>query len=102
VHEHIGRLKQQYSGIAKLYQINYTEDKKADKVLDIEWRREKKKESGHGVYFLRYSRPQLNEPQIWNIYNCIREVESTFRCLKNDLDIRPIFHQKDEHIESHI
>lgn len=102
VHEHIGRLKQQYSSIAKLYQISYTEDKKADKVLDIEWRREKKKESKHGVYFLRYSRPQLNEPQIWNIYNCIREVESTFRCLKNDLDIRPIFHQKDEHIESHI
>lgn len=102
VHEHIGRLKEQYSSIAKLYKITYVEDKKSDKVLDIEWRREKKKESGHGVYFLRYSRPQLNETQIWNIYNCIREVESTFRCLKNDLDIRPIFHQKDEHIESHI
>lgn len=102
VHEHIGRLKQQYSSIAKLYQIDYTEDKKADKVIDIAWRREKKKESRPGVYFLRYSQPQLNEAQIWNIYNCIREVESTFRCLKNDLDIRPIFHQKDEHIESHI
>jgi len=102
VHEHIGRLKEQYSSTAKLYQITYKEDKKADKVIDIKWERVKQTESGHGVYFLRYSRPQLNEAQIWNIYNCIREVESTFRCLKNDLDIRPVFHQEDEHIESHI
>ncbi len=25
-----------------------------------------------------------------------------FRCLKTDLDIRPIYHQKDEYIEPHI
>jgi len=32
----------------------------------------------------------------------IREVESTFRCLKSDLNIRPIHHQKDERVEAHI
>ena len=31
-----------------------------------------------------------------------RDVEATFRCLKSDLDIRPIFHQKDTYIEPHI
>ena len=31
-----------------------------------------------------------------------RDVEATFRCLKTDLDIRPIFHQKDAYIEPHI
>ena len=29
-------------------------------------------------------------------------MEASFRCLKNDLDIRPIFHQKDKYIEPHI
>ena len=36
------------------------------------------------------------------IYNTIREVEATFRCLKSDLNLRPVHHQKDERIESHI
>ncbi len=39
---------------------------------------------------------------LWDIYNTIREVESTFRCLKTDLNLRPVYHQKDEHIESHL
>ena len=39
---------------------------------------------------------------LWKVYNTIREVESTFRCLKTDLNIRPIHHQKDERIQSHI
>ena len=36
------------------------------------------------------------------MYNTIREVESTFRCLKSDLQIRPVHHQNDERIEAHI
>ncbi|MBE9571269.1 MAG: transposase, partial [Proteobacteria bacterium] len=36
------------------------------------------------------------------VYNTIREVEATFRCLKTDLQLRPVFHQKDERVESHI
>ena len=43
-----------------------------------------------------------DQKQIWHIYNTIREVESTFRCLKTDLKIRPIFHQKDEYTIAHI
>jgi transposase len=35
-------------------------------------------------------------------YNMTRDVEAVFRCLKTDLDIRPIYHQKDEYIEPHI
>jgi len=35
-------------------------------------------------------------------YNLTRDVEAVFRCLKTDLDIRPIYHQLDEFIEPHI
>lgn len=58
--------------------------------------------SDHGIYFLRSSKNGLNEKEIWNIYNTIREIESTFRCLKTDLSIRPVFHQKDINTEAHI
>ena len=102
VHEHVGRLKDQYSKVAKYYQINYVEDHKNGLVKDITWEREKEKEKPKGEYFLRYSRKKLTENEIWDVYNLTREVEASFRCLKNDLDIRPIFHQKDKYIEPHI
>ena len=51
---------------------------------------------------MRYSKKNLTEKEIWDVYNLTREVESSFRCLKTDLNIRPIHHQKDAYIEPHI
>jgi transposase len=51
---------------------------------------------------LRYSKKNLTDKEIWDAYNLTREVEASFRCLKSDLNVRPIFHQKDQYIESHI
>ena len=102
VHEHIGRLKDQFSSVAKHYTINYSEDREKDLVKDITWTRNTEKEKPKGEYFLRYSKKYLTEEDIWYVYNLTREVEASFRCLKNDLDIRPIFHQKDKYIEPHI
>jgi len=70
-------------------------------VTDILYEQTKVGEA-EGVYFIRCSQNQLTEELIWEIYNILREVESTFRCLKADLDIRPIHHQKDENTEAHI
>ena len=102
VHEHVGRLKDQFSSVSKYYQVNYLEDQESGLVKDITWERIKEKERPPGEYFLRYSKKNLTESEIWDIYNLTREVEASFRCLKNDLDIRPIFHQKDKYIEPHI
>lgn len=33
---------------------------------------------------------------------CEIPTESTFRCLKTDLDVRPIYHQKDVNTEAHL
>jgi transposase len=55
-----------------------------------------------GVYFIRCSQTQLTEELIWEIYNILREIESTFRCLKTDLDTRPIYHKSDINTQAHI
>ncbi len=102
VHEKVGRIKRQYSKIAKLYKISYKEDSEKGVVTDIIWELQKEKESPKGEYFLRYSKENLSEKEIWDTYNMTRDVEATFRCLKTDLDIRPVFHQKDAYIEPHI
>lgn len=102
VHEAIGRMKDQFSKVAKLYKIEYHEDAKKGIVTDITWTRLPEKETPKGEYFLRYSQKSLTEEEIWDVYNLTRDVESCFRCLKTDLNIRPIHHQKDAYIEPHI
>jgi len=117
VWERVGRIKEKYPSIAKHYEITVSEKepepntktnkKTKNKVIryaaDLTW--EKKDSlinSDHGVYFVRTNYEDLNERELWKIYNTIREVESTFRCLKSDFNIRPIHHQLDHRIQSHI
>ena len=54
-----------------------------------------------GIYFLCTS---LNDDNrvLWDSYNAIRDIEYTFRVLKTDLDMRPIFHQRDENTMAHL
>ena len=100
VNRRIGRLIQKYPSVSKLYKIELkTDDSKT--VVDIIYE-QTKSGAEEGVYFIRCSQHQLTEELIWEIYNILREAESTFRCLKNDLEIRPVHHQKDENTEAHI
>lgn len=102
VHEKVGKIKGKLSRIGWLYDIKYTEDKEKGTVTDIDWHRVKERERPKGEYFLRYTNKTISETEIWDVYNMTRDVEAVFRCLKTDLKIRPIHHQKDKYIEPHI
>ncbi len=43
-----------------------------------------------------------DEKTLWTIYNAIREIEYTFRVLKTDLDLRPIFHKTEDASMAHL
>lgn len=102
IHEKIGGIKAKLARVGYLYEITYIEDKEQGIVTDIQWQRIKSKERPKGEYFLRHTFDAIHEKGIWDLYNLTREVEAVFRCLKTDLDIRPIHHQKDKYIEPHI
>lgn len=102
VHEKVGAIKSRLSQVGWLYDIKYIEDQQKNIVTDIHWTRHKEKEKPKGEYFLRYTKTAIEEGEIWDAYNLTRDVESVFRCLKTDLNIRPIHHQKDKYIEPHI
>lgn len=57
---------------------------------------------GEGTYLLRTNLTVGNPEELWKQYIVLTEVEQAFKELKNDLDIRPIYHQKDDRIEAHI
>ena len=103
VWERIGRVKQKHNRVSARYEIKVkSENGKAKQVSWTEKEIKIKDDKANGVYFIRTNYNDPTEKQLWDIYNTIREVEATFRCLKSDLQIRPIHHQKDSRIESHI
>ena len=83
-----------------------TNDDQNKKVVNMEWSmdetKDTKKVKGLGRYFLRTNLDMKDEVIVWNVYNTIREVESTFRALKTDLDLRPIYHKNDESTLAHL
>jgi transposase len=55
-----------------------------------------------GQYLLRSFQCGVKPEQLWDFYIQLTEVEQSFKDLKQDLSIRPVFHQKDDRIKSHI
>jgi len=101
VWERIGRIKERYPSANKHYTIDVgASNNMATKVSFA--RKEAAVKSTDGVYFLRTSLKEINEQTFWNIYNTLTEVEATFRILKTDLSIRPVYHQKDGSSTAHI
>ncbi len=103
VYQRIGRIKERHPRVAAHYEIEVTENTEKGVVTDIKWKYQPQKpRKDEGVYFLRTSVQELSEKVLWQIYSTLTEVEAAFRTLKTDLSIRPVYHQKDEHIEAHL
>ena len=103
VWERIGRLKERYPTANKHYSINVIPDGNQEKAIDIQWTKNNvKPKDGEGIYFIRTSLPDKDENTLWTIYNTLTEIEATFRILKTDLALRPVFHKTDDNIESHL
>jgi len=106
VQQRIGRAKQKYPSIHQLYNISLDIDMATQTVKNIYWQKDlAKAEAANnklGVYFLRTNLEHTDEALEWMIYNTIREIESTFRILKTDLDLRPIYHKNDSSTLAHL
>lgn len=99
--ERIGRIKERYPAANKHYKID-VKNKDGITVM-LSWRRKSLNiKSREGVYFIRTNIRETDEKMLWDIYNTIREIEATFRILKTDLSLRPIFHQEDEFTIAHL
>lgn len=55
-----------------------------------------------GRYLLRTNLTESDPKLLWEYYLQLVAIEGAFKNLKDDLQIRPIFHQKEERIEAHI
>jgi transposase len=106
VHQRIGRARERYPSVQYYYDIDVAVSQHNDTATALIWSKNEqqyaKKQASLGVYFLRTSLLLEDEVMIWNIYNTIREIESSFRILKTDLDLRPVYHKSDAATMAHL
>src|ERR1700678_2013414 len=81
-------LKDTLEGVRLFWQIK--EDRK-------NWR-----ESREGAYLLRTNLKAETAEELWSKYMQLTEAEASFRALKSELSIRPLFHQLETRVKAHV
>lgn len=99
--EAIGRLKERYPRVARYHTLCFDV---AQRRLVHQPNEEKraKAELLDGGYLLRTDRNDLDGPEAWLLYMTLTRAESAFRAMKSPLAERPIFHQLERRVETHI
>jgi transposase len=80
------------------------EEEPSAKTFGFALKKEKLKEAElyDGHYLLRTNLSDKEPEWLWQLYMLLVRIEGVFRCFKNDLGIRPVYHQNDARVEAHI
>jgi len=107
-HRRLGRIQQRYwraSGVfdVKIITIKNPTDKARLKII---FKRNKRwsdwAELSEGCYLLRTNLTDIDPKTLWKRYIQLTEAEWAFRIVKDQLVIRPIWHQKADRVKAHI
>jgi hypothetical protein len=55
-----------------------------------------------GAYLLRSNITDWSDRQLWKAYIQLTQAEAAFRIQKDQLDVRPIWHQREDRVQAHI
>ncbi len=102
--EKVGRLKERFARVGKQYEVK-VEKGKGPNATAVKWNRREKYEEADasaGAYLLRTSHRDWELEKVLRTYWRLTGVEATFRSLKVDLGLRPIWHRKDARIAAHL
>lgn len=99
IERRIGAILGRYTSIADLYHVELKKGELTWKIAEenIAWRKARE-----GAYLLRTNIVEKDPERLWEKYMQLTEVEAAFRALKSELVVRPIWHQKQERVQSHI
>jgi transposase len=101
IFEAVGRLKERYPRVARYYRIAYEPNNKTLS-WEVDEHKRAKAEKLDGSYLLKTDRDDLSADEIWRIYALLTRAEDAFRAMKSPLAERPIFHQLQRRVETHI
>lgn len=103
VERRIGKLLGQNTRASAMFDITVTMKKGK---VQVAWSMKKQAtewaELSEGCYLLRTNIKDWTGEELWKTYIQLTEAEAAFRIHKDDLELRPIWHQKEERVKAHI
>jgi transposase len=102
----LGAAKHQYPAAWRLVKVSVPEESQpvAPPNFGFALRKDKLRQvrKREGRYLLRSNLSAEEPEKLWQFYIQLTQVEAAFKDLKDDLALRPIFHQLEKRIEAHI
>jgi transposase len=107
-HQRLGRLKERYWRASGAFDVKVREapEPTGKAKLTVTWKRNPRWSDwtaiSEGCYLLRTNLAETDPCTLWKHYIQLTEAEWAFRITKDELEIRPIWHQKPERVLAHI
>ena len=99
----LGRIQATHPQVSDLYQVAIPETSQGVRLRwAIKEDRQVWRELREGAYLLRTNLQAGTAEQLWSRYMQLTEAEASFRALKSELSIRPLFHQKEPRVKAHV
>jgi len=99
----LGKIQARHPSVNDLYEVWLRDTSEGVRLFwQIKEGHQKWRESREGTYLLRTNLQAASAEELWSKYMQLTEAEASFRALKSELSIRPLFHQKEPRVKAHV
>src|SRR5215469_13429307 len=99
----LGKIQARHPSVNDLYAVSFRDTAEG---VRLSWQmkedRKSWRESREGAYLLRTNLQAGTAEELWSKYMQLTEAEASFRALKSELSIRPLFHQLEPRVKAHV
>jgi transposase len=99
----LGKIQARHPQVNDLYDVTLKDTAQGVRLFwEIKEDRKNWRESREGAYLLRTNLTAETAEELWSKYMQLTEAEASFRALKSELSIRPLFHQLEPRVKAHV
>ena len=99
----LGKIQARHPSVNDLYEVSLRDTENGVRLFwQMREDRRRWQESREGAYLLRSNLQAETPEELWSKYIQLTEAEASFRALKSELSIRPLFHQKERRVKAHV
>src|SRR5215471_8357070 len=99
----LGKIQARFAQVNDLYDLTLRDTPEGIRLLwKLKEERKTWRDLREGAYMLRTNLTAGSTEELWSKYMQLTEAEASFRALKSELSIRPLFHQKEPRVKAHI
>src|ERR1700719_661296 len=99
----LGRIQARHPQVSDLYEVALRDTRDG---VRLQWSIKEDRQVWHGLregaYMLRTNLQADSAEELWSRYMQWTEAEASFRALKSELSIRPLFHQLEPRVKAHV